>query len=346
MRLLILTQIVDKEDTYLSFFHTWACEFSKKFEMITVICLKEGNHDLPENVRVLSLGKEEGVSRVTYVKRFFSYVWKLRGEYDSVFVHMNQEYVLLGGWLWRVMGKKVGMWRNHNVGNIFTNIASLFCNKIFCTSKFSYTAKFKKTVFMPVGVSTELFYPRVEVKRKRRSILSLGRIAPSKNIEILLEALHRARKVGTTFTLTICGDVLEEYAAYLAKLELLVKTYGLQDAVVFTAGVPYEDVPKLFTRHDVCVNQSSSGMFDKTIFEAMLCETLVVSCNRNLESEVDDMFLFEEGNARDLSKKLCRVLELDGRKRNMYAKNLRTYAEEKHSLETLSQRLFDEYTQK
>jgi len=59
MKLLITTQTIDKNDPILGFFHGWVKEFSKHFEEINVICLKEGEHNLPENVHVYSLGKED-----------------------------------------------------------------------------------------------------------------------------------------------------------------------------------------------------------------------------------------------------------------------------------------------
>ena len=38
-------------------------------------------------------------------------------------------------------------------------------------------------------------------------------------------------------------------------------------------GIPYAEAPALYRTYDIFVNQSPSGMFDKTIFEAMACET-------------------------------------------------------------------------
>ena len=59
MKLLIITQTVDINDQILGFFHRWVEEFAKHCEQITVICLEKGIHDLPQNVRVFSLGKED-----------------------------------------------------------------------------------------------------------------------------------------------------------------------------------------------------------------------------------------------------------------------------------------------
>ena len=102
MKLLIITQKVDKQDAVLGFFHRWLLEFTKNFEKITVICLERGVFDLPHNAKVLSLGKEQGKSRVKYLWNFYKYIWSERKNYDTVFVHMNQEYVLLGAPIWKI----------------------------------------------------------------------------------------------------------------------------------------------------------------------------------------------------------------------------------------------------
>jgi glycosyltransferase involved in cell wall biosynthesis len=327
----------------LGFMHTWVKEFAKHFEKITVVCLKEGKHNLPKNVQVFSLGKEKGTSKVTQLLRFYKYIWNYRKEYDAVYVHMNQEYVLLGGLLWHMLGKYVTMWRNHHAGSYLTDVASLFCHKIFCTSKFSYTAKYKKTVFMPVGVPTDIFRPLPEVQRKPHSILSIVRISPAKKIEQLIEALYLVHSKGIPFTATLCGKAIPMHKEYETSLHEQVKKRGLEDKVFFAQSVPYEEVPALYAKHDICVNQSPSGMYDKTIFEAMLCETLALSCNENLHGEIDELFLFKEDNESDLANKLVRLLLLSPKERKEKAQKLVQYAQENHSLTHLGERLKVEF---
>ena len=339
MHLLILTQTVDSEDTFLGFFHAWVQEFAKEFESIMVICLKEGSHSLPQNVRVLSLGKEQGAGRATYVYRFFVYILRHRKAYDAVFVHMNQEYVLLGGWFWRLMGKKVVMWRNHPAGSVVTDGAAFFCNKVFCTSRFSYTAKYKKTRLMPVGVPAHMFLSSDDDARIPRSILYFGRITPVKKIEKLLHALGVLRERGVPFSATFCGDTLPEYRSYVESLKALALKLGIQASVAFENGVAYEKAPQLYARHALCVNMSPSGSFDKTIFEAMLSGTLVLSCNENLRGEVDGALLFKEDDEYDLAEKLEGLLLLEGAEARKLSESLKTYAHEHHSLQALSKQL-------
>ena len=308
MRLLILTQIVDRNDTSLSFFHSWIEELSGHFESIEVICLKEGDHQLPANVRVHSLGKESGQSRLKYTKRFFRYIWQLRKEYDTVFVHMNQEYIVLGGWLWRLMGKRVTMWRNYHSGNFLTDVAAFFCNRVFCTSTFSYTARYKKTMLMPVGIDTEEFMATKAVPVPN-SILSFGRIAPSKRIEVFIEALSILAKDGMTFTADIYGDPLPKDEAYLLRLRKLVEKLELTERVKFFPGVPIREAPQVFGSHELFVNASPSGMYDKMIFESAASGALTVASSGDWARIADQRLTFD-GSAEELAAALKTLLTL------------------------------------
>src|SRR3989338_9595639 len=102
MQLLILTQKVDINDDILGFMHAWILKFAQACELVTVVCLEQGEHHLPANVKVLSLGKETGKSRLKYLFNFYRYIWRERKNYSAVFVHMNEIYVILGWLCWKL----------------------------------------------------------------------------------------------------------------------------------------------------------------------------------------------------------------------------------------------------
>ena len=144
MKLLILTQKVNKNDAILGFFHRWIEEFSKHCDKLTVICLKKGEYDLPDNVKVLSLGKEGGVSRLKYIFRLYKYIWQERKNYDFVFVHMNVEYVVLCGILCKLLRKKIGLWYMHKSVTWKLRLAEKLSNTIFTATKESFRLKSDK----------------------------------------------------------------------------------------------------------------------------------------------------------------------------------------------------------
>jgi len=280
MKLLVVTQAVDTEDPVLGFFVRWIEEFAKHTEHVEVICLKEGKHNLPANVRVHSLGKEHGAaSRAVYAVRFLKLIWQLRHDYDAVFVHMNQEYVLIAGPLWKLLGKRAYLWRNHYAGSWVTNVAAAFCTNVFCTSKSSYTAKYKKTVLMPVGVDTERFFPDARVARKPHSILFLSRISPSKRPEMLIDALAVLAREGQSFTASFVGSPLPQDEAYYEILKEKVRSLSLADKVAFLPAVSNHQTPDLYRAHEIFVNTTASGSFDKTIFEAAACGCRVLAAS-------------------------------------------------------------------
>ena len=308
MRILFVTQALDLDEPVLSTYHNWVSALAERVDHIEAVCLKEGRHALPENVRIHSLGKENGrQSSVRYTLRFLMLSWKLRNEYDLVFVHMNQEYVLISGWLWKLLGKRVYLWRNHYAGSFLTDSAAAFCTTIFCTSKHSYTARYRKTLLMPVGVDTERFAMPSGVTRTPRSILFFSRMSPSKRPEILLEALALLKEKGVSFTASFYGSPLPEDAAYYEGLKHNADEAGLSDQVSFFPGVVNEAAPSVFQAHEIFVNCSKSGMFDKMLFEAAAsgCMVLAVSEDFGLLFGTEHSF---EATAEALSTRLEEVL--------------------------------------
>ncbi len=346
MKLLIITQAIDLNNPILGFFHGWIREFSKNFEKITVICLEEGGHNFPQNVQVFSLGKEKFeklnienwklkiTRRIKYVWRFYNLIWKMRREYDAVFVHMNQEYVLLGGPVWKIFGKNIYLWRNHYAGSLLTDISAFFCKKVFCTSKFSYTAKYKKTVLMPVGIDTNIFKPDNSVKRKPNSILFLGRISPVKNITLLIEALKILKNKKIDYQMFFYGDSTPKNESYFK--EIKEKAIGLN--VIFHPAIKNTETVSVYNEHEVFVNLTGSGSMDKTIFEAVLCGCLPLVSNSMFKEVFSAECFLDQEKPENLAFKLEKILILDeNKKREIRIKNSE-YAQ-KHSLNELNEQL-------
>lgn len=338
MKLLIITQKVDSEDPVLGFFHKWIEVLYRHTAKTTVICLYKGKSSLPPGVNLFSLGKESVKSRLKYVFNFYKYILKNWHGYDTVFVHMNQEYVLLAGFLWRLAGKKVFMWRNHHSGGLLTDICSLFCNKIFCTSRFSYTTKYKKTIIMPVGVDTDNFKFDQSIVRTEHSLLFLGRIAPIKNVDLFVAAVAKLRDAGYKITASIYGNPLPADQDYYDSIKEQIKTSSLEKIVTLNPGIPHDQTAAVYNRHEIFVNLSTSGMYDKTIFEAMACSCLVLASNENLRGNIGEEFIFKYKDLPDLFSKLKHILDLERAEKENSTKKLLDFARE-NNLDRLCDRL-------
>lgn len=357
MKLLIITQKVDKNDSLLGFFHKWIKEFRKHSEKITVICLEKGKVELGENslprsensaefsttgVNVLSLGKEERVSRLSYILRFYKYIWQERQNYDLVFVHMNQEYVLLGGLLWKILGKKVTMWRNHEKGSFLTAVAVALADKVFCTSKKSFTARYKKTIIMPVGIDTRVFSRDYNIVREKGSILFLSRISPVKRLDLLIQALNILDKENIRFKLSVYGNAPERDKSYYQIIREESKELEKKDKMIFHEGISNIETPKIYNGHEIFINATEGGSFDKTILEALACGALGVISNKDVTNMIPKEFLFKEGDFNDLADKIKYALSLSENEKEKIRQIESTHVSE-HDLSNLSSKLFQEF---
>ena len=343
MNVLFCAQSIDRDDPSMSFFHDWVATFASEFETITVICLKKDVYSLPSNVTVYSLGKEEGVGytwpRFRYVMRLLYLTIVLRQRYDRVFVHMNQEYILVSGILWKLMRKPIFLWYNHYSGSILTDFASLFCQKVFFTSDFAYTSKYAKSVKMPVGVDIRRFsVPQKGGGGVQDSILSLGRIAPSKKIEVFIHAI-RTVSMQHQCSVSVYGPaVTDADAEYLRKLKELVVHANLETIIRFHPGVPSFDTPAIYASHSLFINCSRSGMYDKTIFEAAASGCIVIAASEDFRKLAGEDHYFTPDDPDALAAKIVYFLEMPpgelGRVRVRMQELART-----HSLATLGSTL-------
>lgn len=282
MKLLIVTQVIDTEHPVLGFFHRWVEEFAKHCEQVHVICLQAGRHSLPANVTVHSLGKEAGKGRFTYLVRFCRLIWKLRREYDSVFVHMNQVYVILGGLFWRVWGKRIGLWYMHGSVPFSLRIAEKLTHQIFTGSPESFRLKSSKLTVTGHGIDTEHFKP-LEVE-KDLDVITVGRITESKNLKELVR-LHKEIHSQTGATLTVVGGaVTQEEQVYEDELKNLVTELELENRVRFPGRIPQAELPAYLNRAKVFVTVAQNGSLDKAVLEAMACSLFVVSMAPGTES--------------------------------------------------------------
>lgn len=337
MRLLVVTQVVDKHDPVLGFFHQWIEELSEHFESIEVICLQEGEHALPKNVRVRSLGKERHkTSSFMYTIRFMRYVHTLSGSYDAVFVHMNPEYVVLAGWYWKLRKRRSFLWYNHPKGGMRLFFAQVFASKIFFTSPYAASARFNKAVRMPAGIDTNLFKP-TGVAKKPFSLYLQGRVTRSKRIDMALETLQLLREAGTKATLTIVGP---EEEVYVRKLKEKYKDLIMAGTVSFLGPKPHHETPVLYSAHAVALNLAASGHYDKTVLEALACEIPAVVSGRGFDGIIPD-WLMGHDTSISLAQALQKIFSISSEEYLALGKNSRTVVEKKESLEVLVQALSD-----
>lgn len=341
MRLLIVTQAVDSQDPVLGFFVRWVEEFSKQCERVEVICLREGLHSLPGNVHVHSLGKEHGSkSRIAYAIRFLRLVWRLRTNYESVFVHMNMEYVLIAGLLWRLLGKTIGLWYTHGTVSIRLRLAIPLTHFVFTASERSMRAGTSKKRVMGHGMDTDalLFIP--DPARISAPIVTVGRVSPVKRVDLALRALALLDSRGTPTAFRIIGAGAREY---VNELKSLAHTLHFSEKAEFLGPVTHSSLPEIYANASLFLHASETGSLDKAPLEALACGLSVVTTNEELGASGAPNVWFARPEPGALADTIDRVLKLGpGEARELRFQG-RDWVIGNHSLERLISRILSAY---
>ncbi|HQU07455.1 MAG: hypothetical protein B7X04_00555 [Parcubacteria group bacterium 21-54-25] len=299
MKLLIVTQAVDQHDPVLGFFVQWIEEFARHAERVEVICLRKGEYHLLSNVRVHSLGKERSTPRfarrLVYASRFLRLAWRLRHGYDTVFVHMNPEYLVIAGWLWRLLGKRTALWYTHKSVNLKLRIAVFWARVVFTASKESFRLPTKKLQIVGHGIDVAAFVaaPRRARRGAPLHILTIGRLAPSKRLAEMLAALDVLHREGTAFSFTIAGvpaTRADEGYERAVRADLIHKPYAR--TVTFLGAVSHASIPALLAKADVFVNLSTTGSMDKAVLEALAAGVPAVTTNEAFRELLEPAGLF------------------------------------------------------
>lgn len=324
MNLLVITQKVNKNDSNLGFFHEWLRRLAGKVEKLTVVCLEKGEDTLPENVTVLSLGKEKGGSRLKYLLNFYKYIWQERNNYTGVFVHMNPEYCILGGLFWRIWKKKILFWYTHKAINLRLRLAEKFVNKIFTASKESFRLPSKKVEVVGHGIPVEKFIdPNFKNLEKLRGnnlfLMSVGRITPSKDWETVILAIAELQNkklsgLGIIFFMVVgapittedikYGNHLKELASSKANMAFTFSTYPWETEL---GGMPY-----VYQGQHLLIHTSRTGSMDKVVLEALAAGRIVITSSEAYvhlaNGELKDViYSFPAGDYQKLAETIERI---------------------------------------
>ncbi|MDP2684206.1 MAG: glycosyltransferase family 4 protein [bacterium] len=327
--ILIITQTVDEQDSNLGFFCGWLKEFSKQLDQVYVIANKVGEYDLPNNITVLSLGKEEGMGKFGKIINFWKYLFKYLPKVDAVFAHMCPEYIISGGWITRLYGKKIGLWYLHKSKTLKLVLANILANRIFTAHSDGYPIKSNKVVVTGHGIDLSLFVKKHEEPDNADfTLLTVGRLSASKNLLILAKsAIILKQKLSESVKLIIVGDAyLDDDKIYLEEIKKYIKENNAEDIFQFTGSVRHEKTIEYYNKADLFLNASRTGGVDKAVLEAMASGLPVITSNFAFKNILPENCVFEDDSIDDLVEKILNY-------RDINVTSLRDAVLKNHSLE-------------
>jgi glycosyltransferase involved in cell wall biosynthesis len=196
---------------------------------------------------------------------------------------------------------------------------------------------------MPAGINTEIFKKDENISKVKNSSLFIGRFSPIKNIELLIEAVKLLHKEGLDFILNIVGESEVGGEKYFNKLKELSKELESLGKIKFLGKIPNYKTPEINNKNEVSVNLSPAGLFDKSILEAMACETLVLVSSPAFKNILPPSCIFSENDSNDLKDKMINLFNLDSIKKRELEKELREIVIKNHNLDILVGKLINEF---
>jgi len=302
--LLFVTQKVDKNDGVLGFVHQWLKEFSARLDLITVICLQAGEYDLPKNVKVISLGKENGYNRIKLLLNYWRAIWQERDNYQNVLVHMAPIYLLFGGLFWRIKGKKIGLFYAHRKVDFKLWLAEKFTNFIFTSNAETFKLPSKKINFVGQAVDLDNLKPLLDKKFVTApdimNITLVARIGRAKQQDLLLRAvkfIHAGNLAKIKITL-VGGPTTKDDEEYEKELRVLADESLLKGGVEFVGKVSFTRIVEYYQQADLTVQLCSICGIDKTFLESWACGVPCIAVNQGilplLNGYQNDFFLEKE----------------------------------------------------
>lgn len=346
MRILFFTQKIDKDDDVLGYTYYLVQAFSKQFSQITVISLFPSSETLPINVRLFSLRKsgERGLfSKLQAFFRFFQLIIQERKNYDAVFVHMNEIYVALGGWYFSLLYKPVFLWKTscYKPG-LLLRFSTYFLQGVFTSTR--ETFQLQSVPLYPVGhgIQTELFSS--PSKKKRDTLLFLGRITHVKKIENIIEGYYASR---AKEPLQIIGEAKNEAdRKYLSLLHGRVSTKNKEKEVLFVGAKPYNVIPHYFQKAEILFNFTPRGSFDKSVLEAMAAGCLILTSNPSFLPLIPKkwqnyLFITNHSKADQVGEMIDALLSLKEKEKEEMRKYFRELVVREHSVEHLAEAIYE-----
>jgi glycosyltransferase involved in cell wall biosynthesis len=348
MRILLFNLATDLDDPILGFTTRWIWALAQRVERIYVITMRTGRVEMPDNVQVYSVGKEQGYSELHRLIEFYRHLWRIlrHDRIDLCFSHMMPLFTVLGAPVLKLQGIPIVTWYTHRSLSWLLNLAHHLSNRMVTAVATSYPYKHDKLTVIGHGIDTDLFCPDDSVAPEDPpTILCVGRLSPIKGHPTLLRAAWLLRQWGKSFRVVVVGGPAgpqDEF--YVQSLHQQVKELGLEGIVHFEPPVSLADLPSWYRRCTVHINLTPLGHADKVVWEAMGCGQVCVVAHEGFKEtlgEYTDRTVFRHGDAEDLAERLAWTLSLSGDERARMGSYYRRQVLNMHSLTHLADRLVE-----
>jgi glycosyltransferase involved in cell wall biosynthesis len=320
MRLIFLTQSVDPEHPALAATIPKIRALAARVDEVVVLAQSGRGDGLPANVELHSFGAPSRPARAWRFERELARALPA----DAVVAHMIPAYVLLAAPLVRPRRIPLLLWYTHWKASAMLRAAERLATAIVSVDRRSFPLDSAKVRPIGHGIDVSEFACADRSGRNGLRALVLGRYSPAKGIETILRAVDQVE-----------GAEVELHGAALNELERRHRSELEALGHPLGESVPRAQVPELFARADVLVNNMQAGAPDKVVYEAAAACLPVLASN----PVFDDLFagyplLFERESPDSLAERLRWFATLEHTERAEIGRTLRERVARHHSVDT------------
>lgn len=225
-----------------------------------------------------------------------------------VFSHMTDVQSMLIAPLTRILGIRHFLWYAHAKRSAYLRICWKFITGIITSTSGSCPVKGPRVFCIGQAVDHKLFSEsNHKAKNPPLTWFSIGRLDPSKRLEVILETFLQLRERGWSLTLDIFGAPSStNYEQYFNQIRNMCLSPQYSSWVKLHGPIRNNQIVDRVQHYDGFVH-AFNGSLDKTLIEAMMLRRVVVSTNYEFQRlfKVGDVARIVE---RDLIKLVLEAL--------------------------------------
>lgn len=297
-RLVFATQKLDPGDPVLAATVPMVRALAERLDELVVLCDTAVAGSVPANVRVHEFGAPTQLQRGA---RFASALAReLRPRPLGVVAHMVPLYAVLAAPLVRPLRVPLVLWYTHWKAHAVVRAAEKVCTSIVSVDERSFPIRSAKVHAIGHGIDLDEFACTEAPAGDELRVLVLGRYSPAKGLETILRG---AALAGAHVEAHGSDESFEGYARGLRR-----------DFPGADLGGPVAraEVPALFARSHVLVNNMRAGAPDKVVYEAAASCLPVLASNPVFDDLLPDELRFGRDDPDGLAG---RLRSLDRRRR-------------------------------
>jgi glycosyltransferase involved in cell wall biosynthesis len=321
VRLVFVTQRVDSRHPALAATIPKIHALAERVDELVVLAQSGRSEELPSGVELRTFDAPSRWRRGVTFERVLARVLPA----DGVVAHMIPLYVVLAAPLVRPRRIPLVLWFTHWKASALLRLAERLSTAVVSVDRRSFPLESAKVRPIGHGIDVSEFPCARRQAHDGVRALVLGRYSPAKGIGNILRGAGEVPGV----EVEVRGAALNDFERRHRDEELAGFGVPLGDAV------PRSEVPSLFARSDVLINNMEAGAPDKVVYEAAAACLPVIASN----PVFDDLFagyplFFDRDSPESLAERLGWFAALGTDERAEIGRTLRERVAKRHSVDT------------